>query len=463
MKKYFGSLVIGILCSSASFLPLQANNHRCDPEHIFAETKGGKATLPQCTTNADKLHQEGVEGQGLIAAIIDRRFYPQHTDLLKRKNLIHPAAFSDHLVLNPDEDFEHMDTAQLLMQINTLEGMDSLNEMQAFENKEKVNTLRKLIERKNKYDAFFKNKKSHGSAVMEAIHQIAPKAQLLPIDLMGVTEDMDGMTLRSKIPFAIRKAIQYGADVINISGDLYDTPEIVEACLEAAHKGIPIITSAGNDSQEAYNCHLDIRWDPKKGEFVRNPKQDLFNKLNGKTIRFIGALDYDEKGEEKVATYTQHPSYNTDRHCLFTVGSFLPLHYRTNSDELRWGTSFSTPTGSGLYLLTKNIAIAKAYQASPDELLNIMHDSGRNVNYVRLFDKQQVTYKSIDLWNTKLAIEEKVAARVKPSRALPTVPVQAPVAGVQNVRALPVVPAQAQVAVARNTRALPAVPQGSTS
>lgn len=429
MKKFLNIFKSALIYVGASLFSLHAShNHVFNCDEIFEIRRdGSKATRAVHTTRAHLLHREGIKGKGLLAAVIDSSFHPKYTDILRRKGLIHPAAFSENLIFDPDDNLENVDADALNSQRFNLRYFAA----KTTENTAKIKKLDNLWYKKIRYDAAFKSTGgTHGSGVMEALHQIAPEAQLLPIDTVVSSDPditWDGDTASAR---AIRKAIQYGANVINISSQFSKlSPELLEACKEATRRGIVLIISAGNDSCSLLNYFLDEMWDQVKNVIARNPKQDLFDKLGGKGIRFAGALEYDNNGEEKVTGYTQHPSQNTQKHFIFTAGSHLPVHSKTDPYKLTEGTSFAAPTVTGGYLLELEAARRQAARdkkppLSPDQILNIIYDSGRNVRYQSPWSwwTPDKIYKSMDLWSAKQTIERKVAPKpVMPKKVYPKV------------------------------------------
>lgn len=369
MNKNLKIIIGGFLYSALHIFPAGAvKNTIMDTSYIFEIQKNRKSTLSRRTTNAAFLQNEGIKGEvkngrKLVAAVIDMHFYPEYTNVLKKAGAIHPAAFSEHLIFDPDEKLESVSLTELDSKIFNLEHLVAHSQKEWENNQEKASQLKELMVRKQKYNAFFKpgQKDSHGSAVMEAINLMAPKAQILPIDLLGITREMDNMTVSERLAFAIRKAIKHKVDVINLSLGFKLTDDIVKACKEATSQGIAIITAAGNSSIKGLPFRLDEIWDRAKSAFVKNPKQELFEKLQGKGIRFVGAVKYAKNGEEKVTNYTEHPSQSTEKHFIFAPGNKLPIHASLNPDELVSGTSFASPTVVGAYLLLKEYMLEKNF------------------------------------------------------------------------------------------------------
>lgn len=368
MKNLLNSFIPALFCAVVYILPSHAmenENHVFSPEEIFEQHKGGKVTLSHRTTLANELHKEGITGQckdgkRLKAAIIDMGFYPEYTAELKKKGLI------------------DLDACCLVGSLS---------------------------------DIFFNSTQTctHGSGVMEALHLIAPDALLLPMDL-----NLRYVSTDEAIAWGIRNAIKYGADVINISRYINDTPEIVEACQEAIRHGIPIFLSSGNASYKNYSIRIDeMRF--KEGE-IRNPVQDLFEKLGGKGIYFVGALKYGKSGKEKLTSYTQRPCQDTKKRFLCAVGNQLPIHTWLDPDKLSNGTSFAAPTVAGGYILLKQYVLDMGYTISPEALFEIMYETGRDVTFSlqiihpgqkksKLRQRPEI-HKSMDLWKAKMKIDE---------------------------------------------------------
>lgn len=230
---------------------------------------------------------------------------------------------------------------------------------------------------------------SHGSAVLEALHQTAPKVRFLPIDLQfQLMTDLEDSNI-STFDKAIEKAIEYNADVINISSFMAFTPELVQVCKKAVEKGIPIITAAGNESTKGALVHLD------------QDGQDLYNALDGEGMRFVGGVRYGKTGKEKLTNTTRIPTPETREHFLCAAGKHLPIRSRVaDPDQLGSGTSYATPVIAGGYVLLKQYALDRGYKVSPEGLLNIMYQSGRDVFF------QGAMYKSLDLAKAKKKLDE---------------------------------------------------------
>lgn len=86
---------------------------------------------------------------------------------------------------------------------------------------------------------------------------------------------------------------------------------------------------------------------------------------------------------------------------LCAVGNHLPIRSRVfDSDHLSSGTSYAAPVIAGGYVLLKQYALDRGYKVSPEVLLNIMYQSGRDVFF------QDTVYKSLDLPKVKKMLDE---------------------------------------------------------
>lgn len=451
---------------------LHANAMELQPNDIFESQKGTRFVLSNRTTGADKLHAENIEGEikgdrALVVAIIDQRFHPKYSVPFKEKDLIHPDVFSKDLIFDPADNFktlifEHDDNFKKLFwlpdEINFKKECidiltpsfppEEIQNLADFIKKLTMNQLAQFLEKKGHNpkvkpllknvhycrEFSFQNSSTHGSGVMEAVHAIAPKACFFPIDLAGFASDNSG---DGKFAWAIRTAIHYNVDVINlsVSPSELNAPGMIKACKEAIDKGIPLIIAAGNDSTK------------KQAQFISLVDRALFDALDERGILFAGALRYTENGQEVVADFTQHPTKKMEKHFMCAAGSELLCNAHSYlKGSLGWslglqnrGTSFAAPEIAGGYILLKQIARMHNYPATSQELLDILYDSGRSVSCTvslpvdpdsesLIVDsmKRNKTYKSMDLVNAKKMLEEKIKA-IKPvsknsGRPLPPIP-----------------------------------------
>ena len=87
----------------------------------------------------------------------------------------------------------------------------------------------------------------HGSNVAGIVLQIAPKAKIMPLRVLGPDGSGDVATVAQAITWAVSK----GANVINLSlGSKDDSVVVNDAIHKAMDKGVLVTASAGNDNQE---------------------------------------------------------------------------------------------------------------------------------------------------------------------------------------------------------------------
>lgn len=287
MKKFFGVFTIGFLWA-ASTAPLYGMLDSTDPTIIH----------PAAAIKATDLHEMGITGKGFKVAVIDHGFHPFYMNKIKKS--IAPAAFTENLVYNPDENLHVIDVAALERAISFLENrINKNNETQREEldlyskktpnfttlfnknlfinkhinnelDQKEIERLEALIKKKNTFDALFKSDDKHlpldghGSLVVEALLAVAPEVIVLPIDI-----HRHGPRGHISEPDAIRTALQHNVDAINISLS-FEYPknwrknplekveepvyikEMIKACQLAQLKDVPIIYSAGNESLTFY-------------------------------------------------------------------------------------------------------------------------------------------------------------------------------------------------------------------
>jgi len=102
---------------------------------------------------------------------------------------------------------------------------------------------------------------SHGTFVSSVILRVAPDCQILPLR----TFNAEGIGNCFAIASAINRAIEDGADVINMSFSMYRPSPLIEHLVnEAVQAGVALVAAAGNDSCDitsypgAYNYVLAV-------------------------------------------------------------------------------------------------------------------------------------------------------------------------------------------------------------
>ncbi|UNS99929.1 S8 family serine peptidase [Streptomyces tubbatahanensis] len=94
----------------------------------------------------------------------------------------------------------------------------------------------------------------HGTAMASDVLKVAPESSILSVRVIDDKKDNDGDLTSGPSPVAqgITYAVDHGADVISMSlggetfGSSFDEQE-TKALAHAAHKGVPVIASAGNE------------------------------------------------------------------------------------------------------------------------------------------------------------------------------------------------------------------------
>ncbi len=97
----------------------------------------------------------------------------------------------------------------------------------------------------------------HGTLMASFIAEMAPGAQLLDLGVM----DTAGVTDSFSVAEAIVRAVDAGADVINLSLGSYGDSAVLSAAIDyAASQGVPVVASAGNEgySTLAYPAAYDF-------------------------------------------------------------------------------------------------------------------------------------------------------------------------------------------------------------
>jgi len=83
----------------------------------------------------------------------------------------------------------------------------------------------------------------HGTFVASLVLAVAPDAMILPVRVL----DAEGFGTSSTVAAGVIWAVDAGADVINLSADLPDAPEIIsEAIRYARDRGVVVVAAAGN-------------------------------------------------------------------------------------------------------------------------------------------------------------------------------------------------------------------------
>ncbi len=445
MVVYFRYFIVISAFLASFYLSFDAKGDRIHtPSYVFDDhLSGRKALNPARATNASFCHLNGIKGRTkagkrLLAAVIDYSINTNlpHMRILKRQGLIHSAALKpdNPYIVNPEEDFDkyeriekdlsekHFDlTIKEIWAESPEEKYRLMNQIQQIKasleaNQKKIEEVRARKWRWEWYNQ--QDACNHGAGVIHALHKIAPEASILPIDLsvMG-TQKKNGIELTSSEAFSqgIREAIYHKVDVINLSLKLIDLDQDgLEAMAEAVRKGITIVNSAGNDSYSGVMFRIREAYDYVKGLFVKSNKQKLFEKLRGKGIIFAGSTGINSFGKETVSDYSQHPEEDSRRNFILAPGEHLNIQANNNPRELVCGTSFSSPVIAGALLNLKQHCLDKGYNATQEDLINILHESGHNIVYERMWPFDNEIYKSLDVWKACQYADQKFNRKAAP-------------------------------------------------
>jgi len=172
---------------------------------------------------------------------------------------------------------------------------------------------------------------THGSGVTEAAQSIAPESPIFAFDTMGYNnKHIRSMSNPESVVVWHSKSFEHGVDVINLSRRLEDTPEIVASCQEAIRKGIAIFVSAGNDL--VGGMHIALM---KSGVKKRKISLETLNKIylinwGERVFNFVGAVKYDENGEDKVLLSIVARVLGIDCYFFFTIFVIFDSPYKIN-------------------------------------------------------------------------------------------------------------------------------------
>jgi thermitase len=133
----------------------------------------------------------------------------------------------------------------------------------------------------------------HGTNVASIVLQIAPKAKILPLRVLGPNGSGDALSVAS----AINRAVSKGADVINLSlgSDTRSSP-VAKAIAAATAKGVYVISSSGNTANTsitypANDSSADTttlgRYSVSVGSVDAQDKKSIFSTY-GTTLELVG-------------------------------------------------------------------------------------------------------------------------------------------------------------------------------
>jgi thermitase len=137
----------------------------------------------------------------------------------------------------------------------------------------------------------------HGTSVAAIVLQIAPKAKILPLRVLGSDGGGDVLNVAKAINYAVSK----GAKIINLSlGSEVRSDAVASAITAATNKGVYVISSSGNTNNTsitfpASDAYLDTtkagKFSLSVGSVDAGDKKSAFStygKVNGPTLEIVG-------------------------------------------------------------------------------------------------------------------------------------------------------------------------------
>lgn len=376
-NKFFGFKFLFIVFSLLlSFLFTKAYAIRHNPNEIFNFHLDDTYSVNiKQATGVDAFHARGHRGQGYTVAILDHGFHPEHVQYYERLGLLHPAVKRLNLALTTDERLDSFTIDNLdheqggrLAQLVANPREDHATQMER---------IRELRKRKELFDALNRvDTDHHGPLVAGAFHELAPGASLLLIDLKLVS----GST-------ALQIARENHVDAINMSVaqyplppegplnpiDLWDREYINE--LEQTALNIPLFVAAGNDSGPEAPLFID-RVRTRDGGFSPSSEFEAFNGRGRRKILFVGGVKYAPDGDEAFDPFSQLPTQAARSNYILGPGENVLVHYNDQESEIVSGTSFAAPETAAVSILTKQALRTIGINPTPDQLIELVYDSG---------------------------------------------------------------------------------------
>jgi len=184
----------------------------------------------------------------------------------------------------------------------------------------------------------------HGSFVGSIIARVAPEARQLHARCV----DSDGRTSTALIARALNFAVLGGAQVVNISAVVSDTPPVLDAAILAARaRGVTIVASAGNVPQNL------VAYPAAYPDVACVASSDAFGQFSQSFSTFGPTVDFCAPGETLYLGSPAAPEPAEGREIIGIIGEDAaqpgtPL-YATAS-----GTSFSAAWTSGAAALVRS-------------------------------------------------------------------------------------------------------------
>jgi thermitase len=182
----------------------------------------------------------------------------------------------------------------------------------------------------------------HGTAVASLILQVAPRATILPIRVLGTEGEGD----TDKITRAIQWAVDRGANVINISaGSIQYSRALHAAAAAANNKGILIVASAGNYGQvSTVTFPGALSWNTGTTDTTTSSIQGTYMRTIG-----IGSVDANNN-LSKFTSYGTNSYGSAPGEGILAAYPTVSIYPNVNRVAVT-GTSFATPLFAGAIAL----------------------------------------------------------------------------------------------------------------
>jgi membrane-anchored mycosin MYCP len=162
---------------------------------------------------------------------------------------------------------------------------------------------------------------------------VAPEANILPIRVFTGDTREGGDTEKSLVVAgAIRDAVEHGADVINVSSVMVQTPELAEAVAYAVENKVVVVAASGNESKNMDDDSLEA-------------DKLTFYPANYPEVIAVGAHDSD-------GIWYQGTNFGTNLD-LLAPGMGLAYPFAGGEWKVGEGTSFAAPFVTGAAALLK--------------------------------------------------------------------------------------------------------------
>ncbi len=191
----------------------------------------------------------------------------------------------------------------------------------------------------------------HGSLIAgiaaSSLIGVAKKAKILPIKVSAF-----GKSSSKTIAAAIRYAVEQGAEVINISLTMENTPSLLNAVEYARDAGVVIVTITGNDGQ----------LNPEVYPASYNYSNVVSVAATGEEMSLASYSNYGVRIADVAA-----PG-GTTSNPLYSLSEYNPRYLFSSS----WGTSLAAPMVAGLAAQVLSINP----ELTPEEVIDIIMSTG---------------------------------------------------------------------------------------